>query len=53
MITGDDADGAEIARTAVPALRAAGLTVERDGAADSRIVLHPFEWFMPFRDPEE
>ena len=52
-MSGEDADGVEIARTAVPVLRAAGLAVEWDGTAGSRIVLHPFEWSMPFRDPEE
>jgi hypothetical protein len=52
-MSGEDADGVEIARTVVPALRAAGLAVEWDGTADGRIVLHPFGWFMPFRDPEE
>ena len=52
-MSGEDADGVEIARTAVPAFRSAELTVEWDGTPGARIILSPFAWSMPFRDPEE
>lgn len=52
-MSGDDADAAEVARTAQSIYRAAGLTVEWDGTPGTRLSLSPFQWSMPFRDPPE
>lgn len=52
-MSGDDADAAEVARTAQTAYRAAGLPVGWDGDPGMRLSVSPFQWCQPFRDPQE